>query len=395
MLKVVQINTFPNKATGAIMFSIHKELQKQGHQSYLFWGRGRTAQESSCEFSFYHKCGVLFHGLMSRLFDNTGLYSKKATLEMIHKLEDIEPDIVHLHNIHGYYVNIKILFNWLKKHNITVVWTFHDCWPFTGHCVYFDYINCQKWKTGCHDCPQKSTYPSSFLLDNSKKNWIIKKQLFSYPKTTIVTPSNWLRLLVKESFLGNLCCEVIHNGINIHKFSPNIDIASIPKEKFKVLGVASEWTPRKGLSDFVKLYKLLPADKVQITLVGLAEKQIKSLPNGITAMKRTDNQAQLVKLYQEADLFFNPTYEDNYPTTNLEALACGTPVCTYNTGGSTECINPANGFIVEQGDVNSVKVLIEKHLNERKMGMNIPMDSSIDEKVMSAKYVDLYYKILK
>lgn len=392
MLKVVQINTFPNKATGAIMFSIHKELLKQGHESYVFWGRGRDGRDSY-EYSFYNKYEIMYHGIMSRLFDNTGIYSQKSTRKMIQKLEEIKPDVVHLHNIHGYYLNIKILFEWLKVHQITIVWTFHDCWPFTGHCAYFDFVQCHKWKTGCFDCSQKSSYPASSFLDNSKNNWNFKRKRFDYDKLTIVTPSYWLKSLVQESFFADKKCEVIHNGINTNIFKPS-DV-TMSDGRFKVLGVASEWTPRKGLADFYKLYDILDKERVQVIIVGLSEKQIKVTPKGITALKRTENIYELVKLYQEADLFFNPTYEDNYPTTNLEALACGTPVCTYKTGGSVECINESNGFITKQGDVESVKKIIDIHLNMRKMGLHFnPSDFELDEHTMASKYVDLYHQIL-
>lgn len=392
MLKVVQINTFPNKATGAIMFSIHKELLKQGHESYVFWGRGRDGKKSH-EFSFYNKYEVMYHGIMSRLFDNTGMYSQKSTRKMIQKLEEIKPDVVHLHNIHGYYLNIKILFEWLKAHQINIVWTFHDCWPFTGHCAYFDFAQCQKWKSGCFECTQKSSYPASSFLDNSKNNWNLKRKLFNYDKLTIVTPSYWLKSLVQESFFAGKRCVVIHNGINTNIFKPSVVTKN--DRQFKVLGVASEWTPRKGLSDFYKLYDILDKERVQVTIVGLSEKQIKITPKGIIALKRTENISELVKLYQEADLFFNPTYEDNYPTTNLEACACGTPVCTYNTGGSVECINESNGFVTKQGDVESVKKLIDVHLNMRKMGLHFnPSDFGLDEHIMASKYVDLYHQIL-
>lgn len=374
------------------MFSIHKELLKQGHESYVFWGRGRDGRDSY-EYSFYNKYEIMYHGIMSRLFDNTGIYSQKSTRKMIQKLEEIKPDVVHLHNIHGYYLNIKILFGWLKEHQITIVWTFHDCWPFTGHCAYFDFVQCHKWKTGCFDCSQKSSYPASSFLDNSKNNWNFKRKWFDYDKLTIVTPSYWLKSLVQESFFADKKCEVIHNGINTNIFKPS----EVTKSggRFKVLGVASEWTPRKGLADFYKLYDILDKERVQVTIVGLSEKQIKATPKGITALKRTENISELVKLYQEADLFFNPTYEDNYPTTNLEALVCGTPVCTYKTGGSVECINESNGFITKQGDVESVKKIIDAHINMRKMGLHFnPSDFELDEHTMASKYVDLYHQIL-
>lgn len=350
MYKIVHINTFPNKATGSIMFSIHNELQKLDKwDSYAVWGRGRTPKDKAHEYNM--QCGweTMMHGVLSRIFDNTGFNSDYATERLLQKMEYLMPDIIQLHNLHGYYINVKMLFEWIKHRNIPVVWTLHDCWAFTGHCAYFDYANCNCWKNGCHDCVQKKSYPASLVFDNSKLNWLRKKELFNYKQLHLVTPSIWLHDLVKESFLKELPCSVIHNGIDTNVFKPS-NIKCHIEGKFKILGVASEWTPRKGLQDFIQLYRMLNHEQIEMTIVGLTSQQIKALPEGIRGMTRTDNIEQLVSLYQEADMFFNPTYEDNYPTTNLEALACGTPVCTYRTGGSIESVNEGNGFVVEKNE---------------------------------------------
>lgn len=397
MFKVVQINTFPHKATGAIMLSIHKQLQESGWDSYVAWGRGRKSKDKVHEICFEDKCGTAVHGLMSRVLDNTGFYSQHATKLLLDRLEYIMPDMIHLHNLHGYYLHIGMLFDWIKRRQIPVVWTLHDCWPLTGHCCYFDFAGCDKWKTGCHDCKQLKSYPSSMFWDASSQNWKRKKELFDYKQLHLVTPSKWLAELVKESFLKDVPCSVIHNGIDTNIFCPNPyrQDSINSSHKVKILGVASEWTPRKGLHDFVKLYGMLNPDNIDMTLVGLTPKQMKALPTGIKGMERTNNVAQLVQLYQDADLFFNPTYEDNYPTTNLEAIACGIPVCTYATGGSIESINSANGFIVEPGKLGGVKSLVEKHLHERKMGLS--MDSDIhflSQEHMADQYINLYKEIL-
>lgn len=356
MYKVVQINTFPNKATGSIMFSIHNRLMAENIDSYVVWGRGNRTPVSNHEICIKSDLETSVHGAMSRLFDNTGKYSHEVTRRLLDRLEYIMPDIIHLHNIHGYFINIDMLFQWIKYRNIPVVWTFHDCWPFTGHCSYFDFVGCNKWQHGCHDCEQVRTYPASLFYDNSKSNWLHKKDLFRYKYLNIVTPSVWLKKLVKQSFFGGIPCTVIHNGINTNVFKPSTKDGRIGK--FRILGVASEWTPRKGLDDFVQLRKMLPEDKVEIVVVGLNDKQLKFLPHGIVGLKRTENIEELIKLYQDSDLFFNPTYEDNYPTTNLEALACGTPVCTYSTGGSVESINKDDGFILQKGDVGGGETII-------------------------------------
>ncbi|WP_278855108.1 glycosyltransferase [Leyella stercorea] len=395
MYKIVHINTFPNKATGSIMFSVHNELQKLDKwDSYVVWGRGRTPKDKVHEYNM--QCGweIMMHGVLSRIFDNTGFNSDYATERLLQKMEYLMPDIIQLHNLHGYYINVKMLFEWIKHRNIPVVWTLHDCWAFTGHCAYFDYANCNCWKNGCHDCVQKKSYPASLVFDNSKLNWLRKKELFNYKQLHLVTPSIWLHDLVKESFLKKLPCSVINNGIDTDVFKPSSINCHIGG-KFKILGVASEWTPRKGLHDFIQLYRMLNHEQIEMTIVGLTSQQIEALPEGIRGMTRTDNIEQLVSLYQEADMFFNPTYEDNYPTTNLEALACGTPVCTYRTGGSIESVNEGNGFVVEKNELGEVKKIIEERLHSRKMGLHLDIDRKrISKEYMAEQYIKLYNDIL-
>ena len=395
MYKIVHINTFPNKATGSIMFSVHNELQKLDKwDSYVVWGRGRTPKDKVHEYNM--QCGweIMMHGVLSRIFDNTGFNSDYATERLLQKMEYLMPDIIQLHNLHGYYINVKMLFEWIKHRNIPVVWTLHDCWAFTGHCAYFDYANCNCWKNGCHDCVQKKSYPASLVFDNSKLNWLRKKELFNYKQLHLVTPSIWLHDLVKESFLKKLPCSVINNGIDTDVFKPSSINCHIGG-KFKILGVASEWTPRKGLHDFIQLYRMLNHEQIEMTIVGLTSQQIEALPEGIRGMTRTDNIEQLVSLYQEADMFFNPTYEDNYPTTNLEALAGGTPVCTYRTGGSIESVNEGNGFVVEKNELGEVKKIIEERLHSRKMGLHLDIDRKrISKEYMAEQYIKLYNDIL-
>lgn len=395
MYKIVHINTFPNKATGSIMFSVHNELQKLDKwDSYVVWGRGRTPKDKVHEYNM--QCGweIMMHGVLSRIFDNTGFNSDYATERLLQKMEYLMPDIIQLHNLHGYYINVKMLFEWIKHRNIPVVWTLHDCWAFTGHCAYFDYANCNCWKNGCHDCVQKKSYPASLVFDNSKLNWLRKKELFNYKQLHLVTPSIWLHDLVKESFLKKTTCSVINNGIDTDVFKPSSINCHIGG-KFKILGVASEWTPRKGLHDFIQLYRMLNHEQIEMTIVGLTSQQIEALPEGIRGMTRTDNIEQLVSLYQEADMFFNPTYEDNYPTTNLEALACGTPVCTYRTGGSIESVNEGNGFVVEKNELGEVKKIIEERLHSRKMGLHLDIDRKrISKEYMAEQYIKLYNDIL-
>lgn len=339
-MKIVQINTFPYKATGSIMMGIHGLLQENGQDSYVVWGRGRDS-ENEHEIVINDNLGVKLHGVFTRLTDRTGFASQRATGILIDKLNDIRPDIVHLHNIHGYYINIEMLFMYLKKYHIKLVWTLHDCWPMTGHCAFFDMIGCEKWKTGCQFCEQKKTYPTSLLLDGSRWNWKKKKSLYQGIDGVLVTPSRWLASIVEQSMLKDYPVKVVYNGIDLQKYYPRINTHIRQKYNLDdrpiVLGVASEWTERKGLKDFIELSSRM--QNAQFITVGLTGEQIRNLPKTIVGIRRTENLDELCELYTEAAVFFNPTYEDNFPTTNIEALACGTPICTYDTGGSAESIS--------------------------------------------------------
>lgn len=358
-MKVVQINIFPNFSTGNIMMNIHKKLQQNNIESYVVWGRGREAKDGY-EIYMNDKLGVYYHVIYSRLTDKTGFASKKSTIKLINKLDEIKPDIIHLHNIHGYYINIELLFNYIKKYNIKVIWTLHDCWAFTGHCAYFDYVGCNKWIKGCYKCPQLNRYPISFK-DNSKDNFLKKRELFSNVNMTIITPSNWLANLVNKSFLNAYKTKVIYNGVDskiFHYVKSNFRIDNNLENKKIILGVASTWDERKGLKDFIKLAKIIDS-KTAIVLVGLNDKQISLLPNNIIGIKKTTNVKELVEIYSSADIFFNPTYDDNFPTTNIEALLCGIPIITYDTGGCRECIfDDKCGLVVSKGNYMIVKEMI-------------------------------------
>jgi glycosyltransferase involved in cell wall biosynthesis len=303
------------------------------------------------------------HVFESRLFDNHGLASRHATRSFLNRSDKIKPDLIHLHNIHGYFLNYKHLFSYIQKKGIPIVWTLHDCWTFTGHCSYFSLCGCYRWKTGCYSCPQKSSYPKSILWDRSKNNFLDKKESFlSVSNLTIVSVSKWLDSLVAQSFLSGFNHIVIHNGINTSLFAPAGDEIrnrlGVSPNNLLLLGVANIWSKRKGLRDFIRLSESL-SNQDKIVLIGLTKKQISSLPHNIIGIERTESAQQLANYYSAADLFLNLTYEDNYPTTNLESISCGTPCLTYQTGGSPESITPETGFVVPQGDLNAVLQCIE------------------------------------
>lgn len=392
MPTLLQINFSNFGSTGKIAEQIGKIAINQGWNSFFAYSRGKNESQSEI-IRIGGKMNMYWHGFESRILDNQGLASRIATNNFIKQIVKISPDIIHLHNIHGYYLNYKILFEFLKKYNHPIVWTLHDCWPMTGHCCYFTMAECNKWKTQCSDCPLKKDYPKSFLFDRSKQNHLDKKKFFSGIKNLhIVSVSNWLNEIVNESFLGYANLYVIHNGVDTSCFKPT---TQKKKDSFLILGVSNVWDQRKGLFDFYKLRDLLPED-YHIMLVGLTRKQIRLLPNGITGITRTANQKELADLYASANVLVNTTYADNFPTVNIEALACGTPVITYNTGGSPEAVDKTTGFVVPQGDVFELGKAIKKiRLNPFKIeDCRKRAELFYDKNIAFHKYIDLYKSLL-
>ena len=354
---IVQINTICNSgSTGHIMNMLQQAATKSGYQSIAAYGRGMpsSAGESIRIGNYFD---ILLHVALTRALDRHGYGSKNGTREFIHYLEKLQPDVIHLHNIHGYYLNMKVLFDFLKTSGIHMIWTLHDCWAFTGHCAYFDYEGCTKWTHGCMQCRQLQSYPRSIISDHASKSYIDKKQFFTrLSHVCIVTPSRWLADHVKQSFLNGFCIEVIPNGIDLEVFRP-VDRALTRKKlglsanQFMLLGVAVFKDPRKGLDDFIELANRLQ-NKGTIVLVGLEKCQLSGLPENIIGLRHTDNMQELAALYSTADVFVNPTLQDNYPTVIMESLACGTPVVAYETGGIPEQIINETGFLVPKGDIN-------------------------------------------
>lgn len=389
-MKILMINIMCGiKSTGRICTDLAYALEDKGNEVRIAYGRENVPEEF---LRYAHKIDsnidILTHGIKARLFDADGFGSKRATKRLIEWIEDYNPDVIHLHNLHGYYINIELLFKYLKQSGKRVIWTLHDCWSFTGHCTFFENAKCEKWKTGCKKCQQKKEYPASILFDNSRRNYKRKKELFmDIEKLSFVTPSNWLADLLSNSFLKEYPVNVINNGINTsvfyHRESSILEKIGIKSVKM-VLGVATPWSERKGFNDFLALSKILP-DEYKIVLVGLSREQKEMLPSNILGIERTDSADELAQLYSSAYVFVNPTYEDNYPTTNIEAIACGTPVITYNTGGSVESV--AQSCIVEKGDIKGIADII---LNNK---LRIPENMDVSKERMLEKYLDLYNAI--
>lgn len=397
--KVLLINvTCGFGSTGRIVTGIYDELESRNYTCMVAYGRG-SAPEGYNAYRIGSDLDVDVHGVLSRITDKQGLYSKSATKRLIDRIDEFEPDIVHLHNIHGYYLNYELLFKYLKEKEIQVIWTLHDCWSFTGHCTHFEYIGCSKWLDGCDRCEQLREYPKSICMDNSKRNYQKKKQLFSdMPNMVLVTPSHWLKGKVSQSYMGKYPVTVVPTGIDLETFKP---ISSDIRERygigdrFLILGAANPWRERKGLDEFEKLSRIL-SDKYQIVMIGLKKKQIENLPANIIALERTDSVLEMAQWYSAADAYVNLTLEDTFPTTNIEALACGTPVITYKAGGSPESLTDECGYVVTKKNIDGVVAALDKIRNG-----NIKEDSCIlrakeysKEKRFSQYYTDVYADLL-
>ena len=428
MPKLLQINITSNwGSTGKIAEAINMAAQRKGWECSTAYGRWANPSKFPT-YKVGNKLDMYVHYLENRIFDREGLSSRSATKALILHIEQLQPDVISLHNIHDHYLNYELLFRYLNETNIKVVWTFHDCWAFTGHCFHFVTKDCMRWKTGCHDCPLHHLYPNT-VLDRSVKNYALKKELFSANKNlAIVACSDWLGNFVRESFLGDKRLEIIHNGVDLDVFKPFVGSESSEsstglKVRFKIIAVSSVWYPNKGELDIYKLRTMLPEDEYEITMVGLSAEQAKNLPKGIRGIQRTQNVRELAQLYSEADVLINPTYEDNFPTVNIEALACGTPVITYKTGGSPEAVRDKvsdgfkefsfdsahdkrqvsggaelynTGMVIEQGNVvalvNAVMQMKDKPLSSADCRKRA--EELFDKDKCFEKYVELYEELV-
>ena len=387
VMKIVQICTNAmSGSVGKIARDINEELGKRGYESTVCYGRGKDY--ISRGFRIESSFSVISHAIFARLFDSDGLHSIVSTKRLIRFLEEFKPDIIHLHCLHGYYINYPLLVEYIRKARIKVVWTMHDCWAFTGHCAFYDYIGCSKWTKLCFNCPQKHSYPKSLLWDGAKRNYKLKKRLFTSlnsDRIVIVTPSHWLKTELSKSFLNSIECRVIYNDVSDDVFFADSNL----KRKKVILGVANVWDRRKGLLDFIGLSQYVPSD-YEILIVGASEKQIEYMAKfGVKAIGRTSNSNELAQLYRTSTILFNPTYEDNYPTVNVEAIKCGLPVVTYNSGGSSEIIKRTGmGLVVEKKDYKSVIEYLDVAYTAK------PLNNQFDNSMLD-EYLNLYNELYK
>ncbi len=405
-MRILQINTryYNGGSTGRIVYDLKQVMEAHGIESYTAFGFGYEPKEEEKDTVYRIESDreLFISKLWTKTTGHHGFNNKRETQRLLRWIDGVKPDIIHMHNIHNHYVNVRMLLEYIAERNIPCVLTMHDCWTFTGHCAYFDYFGCDKWKTGCSHCPSLRDYPKTFApIDPTSWNYSHKKALFAPLNITFVSPSQWLCDLQQQSFLKNKPCLVINNGVDTSVFHPvesNVrDWYGIGKRKM-ILAVAAGLAPRKGKDILLNLPELLNEDEV-LVLVGLGKGQEKLLPktSKVIGIQQTKTADELVDLYSAADVFINPTLEDNFPTTNLEALACGTPVVTFKTGGSWECVDDATGMVVEQGDMTgqlaAIRKICGKGKDYYKTACVMKAQEKYNKKIQYYKYIELYEKI--
>ena len=400
MLRIT-INTVCNGSIGGIMREIQIAAQKKGFNTVSFYGRRTGYIDLPCE-KFGNSTSFWIHVIINTLFDRQGFASFFSTRYLIKRLRNIHPDIIHLHNLHGYYINLPLLFNYLRdEFDGEIVWTFHDCWPITGHCPYFTLADCKKWMVQCEKCPQKKLYPISLGRDASEVNYKRKKELFSnLHNLTIICPSKWMVNLVAQSYLKETNTVLVSNGIDLETFRFNVsteilDKYHIPLNKKIILGVANIWEKRKGLDDFIALSKKLP-ESYRIILVGLNKRQIRRLPYNIVGIERTENRFDLVKLYSIADVFINPSVEESFSLVTIEAMACGTPVIALDTSAVKELVSESNGILLhEHKDSDYLSAIAECENHGFDRGTVRKTVEKYDKKNMTNRILELYHNVLQ
>ncbi len=403
---LLQINSAKTiGSTGKIVEQIGLIARNEGWKCYV----ASSARYSSPSKLHEIKIGGIFsekiHALLSHIFDAHGLGSYFETKKFINKIKKINPDIIHLHNIHGYYINYKILFKYLTTIKIPIVWTFHDCWPMTGHCVHYTAVNCYKWQTECKKCPRLYGYPKSYVFDNSRRNFRLKKRLFSSVENlTIVTVSKWLSLVVKQSYMSKYPIHIIPNGIDINSFYPRKYAVNKIRnkyelgDKFVILGVATGWSQDNGFYDFLELRKMLDYEYI-IVLVGVTKAQKDSLPKGIVGINRIDNVTELAEIYSTADIFVNGSYEETFGLVTAEAISCGTPVIVYDSTACPDIVTPETGFVIPIRDIATMsKTIIAYATNADRDTYSFNCcryaELNLDKEARYAEYINIYNAII-
>ncbi len=399
-MNVAEINTVNYGSTGKIMLGIQEVAKGSDISVFTYYAIGNEQKDNHFSERITGSFWIKLNSKLAHFTGMMGCFSFFSTLKLIRKLKRKKIDLIHLHNIHVSFLNYSLLFGFIKKKKIKVVWTLHDCWAFTGHCPHFTYPKCDKWKTGCFKCSRYKEYPIS-TFDNSKFMYRFKKKTFGgLSDITLVTPSKWLKNLVTNSFLKEYPVEVINNGIDCEQFRPirsdfrtkyNID------DRFLILGVSFDWNDKKGLDVFLELNRRLDHNKFQLVLVGTNDELDGILPSNIISIHKTSSVIELARIYTAADLFVNPTREEALGLVNIEANACGTPVLMFRTGGSPECISEKTGVIVDVDDIDGMEQCIRKLAkhNYFKAEDCIEQARGFDMMNKYSEYISLYRKMAK
>lgn len=399
---LLQINGCANIAsTGRMAEDIGDVAIANGWKSYIAYGRSACKSNSNL-IKIGSKVSVLCHVLQARFFDRCGRASIHSTNELLKQIDRISPDVIQLHNLHGYFVNVPLLLNYIAKHDIPTIWTLHDCWPITGHCAHFALSNCNKWRTLCYDCPIRNEYPKSFI-DNSTNNYNIKKEAIeNIPRISFITGSKWMYEIAKSSFIGNRSINIIPHGIDIDIFQPREEANKLRNklglsDKFVILATGTSWEDYKGLGDFCKLRKELSSD-YEILVVGLPLNKINDLPIGIRGFSKTNSPFELSVFYSMADCVMSLSRLESFGLTPVEGFACGTPAIVYNSTALPELITEQTGYVVEPGDIEDLKHKLSL-LKQR--GKRFYSEScrkiaveKYNKKISYNKYISIYSKYI-
>lgn len=387
-------------STGKLVYDLYTECKKEGHEAAICYGRGKKIDKPDI-FKFGLDIETFFHAAMTRLTGLTGCYSFFSTQRLLRFMNKFKPDVVHIHELHAYFVNIKPIVEYLKIHKIKTIWTFHCEFMYTGKCGHS--YECEKWKSHCQYCPNIREYPSSLYFDFTKNMFYHKKKLFeNFNNVTIVTPSKWLANRVKQSFLKNKEIVVIHNGIDTksifypRKFDHLKARHKLTNEKI-ILAVAPDiMSEQKGGRLVLEIANKMKGENVKFILIGVADLSEK-FDDNVIALGRTENQNELAEYYSMGDIFIICSKRENFPTTCIEALSCGTPVCGFDEGGTKETAPDSFGIFVKYREIDDLEKTVRKILHDEiklkpyEECSNFGKES-YDKAIMAKKYINLYKK---
>ena len=395
-MKIAFITALPYGSVANQMYKIADAATQGGHTCYTF-SKPIEGFENKRNNHFFIGTilSVKIHNLAAGITGFHGLFSVFATLDLIRRLKNIKPDVLMLLNLHGWFINLPLIFNYIKKNNIKVVWRFPDFWPMTGHCTGFSTVKCDKWKDGCYNCSQYRSYPQA-KVDRSKQLYKLKKKWFVGVKNlTVVSISKYMIDFIKQSYFKDYKFRVIYNGIDLDIFKPtesNFREKYGLEDKYIVLGVASDWSERKGVDVMVQLSKRLD-DRFKVVVIGT--EKIDSGEN-ILALP-AQKQEILREIYTAADVFANPTREEAFGNVNVESLACGTPVVLFNTDGAPESIDDTCGIVVDKNDIDEMQKQIENVCINKPFSREdcIKRASLFEKGKRTREYVNLFEEIVK